>query len=149
MKVTAKEQYGLRAAAELAQRYGQGPVSLNEVAEAQGISLAYLEQVIGSLRDAGLVISTRGVHGGYTLARSPAQITVGEVLCALEGDILPVQCVRHEDTQPCERGEICTARTVWEHVHHRLVDVLYGMTLADLHQGKHEISGTNYKGETK
>ena len=94
MKVSAKEQYGLRAIAELAARYGEGPTSLNDVAQAQGISLAYLEQVIRELRDAGLVFSTRGARGGYELARAPGAITVAEVLRALGGDILPVQCVR-------------------------------------------------------
>ncbi len=132
MKVSAKEQYGLRAIAELADQYGKGPISLNDVAEAQGISLAYLEQVIRDLRDAELVSSTRGAHGGYELVRPPHEITVGEVLRALEGDILPVQCVRHADARLCERSEACAARTVWERVHRRVVDVLDGMTLADL-----------------
>ncbi|MBN1934682.1 MAG: Rrf2 family transcriptional regulator [Anaerolineae bacterium] len=138
MKVSAKEQYGLRAIAELAERYGQGPISLNDVAQAQGISLAYLEQVICDLRDAELVTSTRGAHGGYELARPPREITIGAVLRALEGDILPVQCVRHEDAQPCARGEMCAARTVWEQVHRRVVDVLDRMTLADLDEQRTE-----------
>lgn len=138
MKVSAKEQYGLRAIAELADQYGKGPISLNDVAQAQSISLDYLEQVIRDLRDAELVASTRGAHGGYELARPPEEITVGEVLRALEGDILPVQCVRQDDAPPCIRSEACAARTVWEQVHRRVVDVLDSITLADLNEQRTE-----------
>jgi Rrf2 family protein len=132
MKISTKEQYGLRATAELAARYGDGPVSLSDVAHAQGISLAYLEQIIPSLRDAGLITSKRGAKGGYELAHSPEEVTVGDVLRALDGDILPVLCVRQVDARPCERGEICAAHTVWQKVHDRVVETLDRMTLADL-----------------
>ena len=74
MKVSAKEQHGLRAMAELAGRYGQGPVPLSEIADALGVSVDYLEQVVPSMRDAGLLQSTRGAHGGYELALPPDQI---------------------------------------------------------------------------
>ena len=131
MKISVKEQYGLRIMTELAGRYGGGLVSLSSVAEAQGLSLDYLEQIIPSLRDAGLLTSKRGARGGYELARSPAEITVGHVLRALDGDILPMRCIG-EDHLPCDRGDTCTARAVWETVHGRVLDALDGMTLADL-----------------
>ena len=70
MKVSAKEQYGLRAMIELAERYGQGAISLSAVAESQGISMDYLEQMVPDLLEAGLVLSKRGAYGGYRLARS-------------------------------------------------------------------------------
>jgi len=132
MKVTAKEQYGLRAMVELAGRYGDGPVPLSAVAKAQGVSLDYLEQVVPSLRDAGLLHSTRGAKGGYQLARAPDEITVGQVLQALDGDILPVRCVSQEREQACTRSPTCGARTVWQTVHARVLEALDGMTLADL-----------------
>jgi Rrf2 family cysteine metabolism transcriptional repressor len=132
MKISAKEQYGLRAIAELAGRFGQGPVPVGTVATAQGISEHYLEQVLPVLRDAGLVHSTRGAHGGYMLARQPDQISVGEVLRALDGEILPIRCVSEEDALPCDRGGVCAARTVWEAISARVLDALEGMTLADL-----------------
>ena len=132
MKISTKEQYGLRAVAELAARYGDGPVSLGDVARAQDISLSYLEQIIPSLRDAGLIASKRGPKGGYELASSPDKVNVGDVLRALDGDILPVLCVRRADVRPCERGDICAARTVWQKVHDRVVETLDQMTLADL-----------------
>jgi Rrf2 family protein len=117
--------------AELAARYGQGPVPLSEVADAQGISHDYLEQIVPALREADLVQSTRGAHGGYQLARPPASITVGQVLRALEGDIFPLRCVS-ENAENCDRSSICAARTVWTQVHARVLETLNEMTLADL-----------------
>jgi Rrf2 family protein len=118
--------------AELAARYGEGPVSLGEVAEAQGISLDYLEQIVPDLRGASLVRSTRGARGGYQLARPPQKITVGQVLEALDGDILPVRCLGDQDALLCDRSPTCAARTVWTMVNQRVVEALHGMTLADL-----------------
>ena len=139
MKVSAKEQHGLRAMAELAARYGEGPVPLGEVAEAQGISLDYLEQIVPGLRAASLVRSTRGARGGYQLARPPHEITVGQVLEALDGDILPVRCLAdrnsgsgEQDALLCDRSPTCAARTVWTTVNQRVTEALNGMTLADL-----------------
>lgn len=131
MKVSAKEQYGLRAMAELAQQYGAGPVPLSDIAQAQGMSLDYLEQIVPALRDAGLLSSTRGAKGGYELTRPPDQITVGEILRALSGKILPVGCV-DEECEPCERTSECGARTVWQTIHDQLLGTLDSMRLADL-----------------
>ena len=80
MKFSTKGTYGLRAVVELAIRYGEGPVSLAAVATEQGISEAYLEQLMRSLKKAGLVATTRGKSGGYLLTREPETISVGEVL---------------------------------------------------------------------
>jgi Rrf2 family protein len=132
MRVSAKEQHGLRAMAEFAARYGRGPVPLGEVAAALGVSLDYLEQIVPAIRDAGLLISTRGAHGGYELAHPPAEITVGRVLQALDGEILPIRCLSGEEDLPCDHSPTCAARTVWATVYQRVVETLDGMTLADL-----------------
>jgi Rrf2 family cysteine metabolism transcriptional repressor len=132
VKVSAKEQYGLRAMAELARQYGAGPIPLSEVAQSQDISLDYLEQVVPTLRDAGLLNSTRGTKGGYELARPPDQITIGEVLRALDGEILPVRCVGDECKDACARTNECGARTVWQTIHDQLLSTLDNMMLADL-----------------
>ena len=132
MKVSAKEQHGLRAMAELAGRYGQGPVPLSEIADALGMSLDYLEQIVPSMRDAGLLQSTRGAHGGYELALPPDQITVGRVLQALDGDILPIRCLGADQEVSCVRSPTCAARAVWTTVHQRVTETLNWMTLADL-----------------
>ena len=132
MRISAKEQHGLRAMAEFAARYGQGPVSLGEVAEALEVSLDYLEQIVPAMRDAGLLASTRGAHGGYELALPPSRITVGRVLQALDGDILPMRCLSEQDERGCARSPTCAARTVWATVYLRMIETLNGMTLADL-----------------
>lgn len=132
MKVSAKEQHGLRLMARLALQYGNGPIPLSEVAQAGDMSVYYLEQIVPSLRDAGLLNSTRGSRGGYELSRPPADITVGQVLRALDGDILPMRCVAEEEAQPCAQMPVCTARTVWQRVYDRVSETLDTMTLADL-----------------
>jgi Rrf2 family cysteine metabolism transcriptional repressor len=133
MKFSAKEQYGLRAMVEFARRYGEGPISLQVVAQSQAISPAYLEHVVAPLRQAGLLDSTRGAYGGYHLSRSPGTIAVSEVLCALEGAVVSLECVSDVGDAPCARGDgICAARKVWAQVHQKLTEVLDSTTLADL-----------------
>jgi Rrf2 family protein len=132
VRVSAKEMYGLRAMGEFARHFGHGPVSLAEVARVQGISQAYLEQIAIELRRAGLLRSKRGAQGGYFLARPPEATTAGDVIRALEGTILPVQCVDEERREPCELEEACTARGIWEQVRDRLVETLDSITLADM-----------------
>lgn len=118
---------------ELARSYGRGPLPLAEVSRVQNISLAYLEQIVAPLREAGLLVSTRGAHGGYHLAREPQAITVGDILRAVEGPIAPVVCAS-EVSQPgcCEREQVCLTRPVWEKVRDSIVTALDSTTLADL-----------------
>jgi Rrf2 family cysteine metabolism transcriptional repressor len=132
VKVSAKETYGLRAMSEFARRYGQGPLSLADVAASQGISQAYLEQIAIDLRKADLLQSKRGAQGGYFLARAPQAMTAGDVIRALEGSILPVQCVVDHLCAPCAHEAGCSAHGIWEQVRDRLVETLDSITLADL-----------------
>lgn len=132
MRVSAKELYGLRAMSEFARHFGQGPVSLSEVARKQGISQSYLEQIAIELRRSGLLRSRRGAQGGYYLARSPDETTAGDVIRALEGSILPIQCVTDTKCEPCSMEDGCSARGIWEQVRDRLVETLDSITLADL-----------------
>jgi Rrf2 family cysteine metabolism transcriptional repressor len=132
VRVSAKELYGLRAMSELARHFGQGPVSLADVARTQGISQAYLEQIAIDLRRAGLLHSRRGAQGGYFLARAPQAITAGEVIRAVEGSILPIECVDDQRCTPCPREDGCSTRNIWEQVRDRLVETLNSITLADL-----------------
>jgi len=132
VRISAKELYGLRAMGEFAHHFGQGPVSLTEVAKTQGISQAYLEQIAIDLRRAGLLGSRRGAQGGYFLTRAPDATTAGDVIRALEGSILPVQCMVEEKCSPCSLEEGCSARGIWQQVRERLVETLDSITLADL-----------------
>jgi Rrf2 family transcriptional regulator, cysteine metabolism repressor len=132
MKFTARERTALRAMVELACRYGAGgPTSLSEVARAQELSLPYLEQVVGSLRRAGLLESVRGAHGGYFLTREPSSVRVGDVFRAVERSLVSVECVSSDATS-CSRRAFCAARNLWQMVMERLEDTLDSTTLADL-----------------
>lgn len=134
MRVSAREMYGLRAMSEFGRRFGKGPLALAEVARSQGISQAYLEQIAIDLRRAGLLLSRRGAQGGYYLAQAPEAITAGDVIRALEGSILPVQCVAEQWCTPCYHEVECSTRSIWEQVRDRLVETLDSITLADLRQ---------------
>ena len=113
-------------------RNDQGVTSLKDVAHAQDISLAYLEQIVAPLRRSGLLRSVRGARGGYQLGRAPEDITVGDVLRALGGALVPVTCL---GDGACQREGSCATRAVWQTVHDRLTETLDSITLADLCPG--------------
>jgi Rrf2 family protein len=119
---------------QLGRRFGQGPASLAEIAAAEDLPRAYLEQLVMSLRDAGLVSSTRGAHGGYELVRPPAETRMSEVLRALEGPIAPMFCATDdpEHATICGRTSSCTVNLLWVRVRDAITGALDTMTLADL-----------------
>ncbi len=117
---------------ELARRYGQPPVSLSEIAQTGELPLPYLEQLFGSLRQAGLVEGTRGVHGGYRLTRAPSEISVGQVVRVLEGPIGPVDCaIEGESADCCSRSTACATKEMWQRVRESILEVLDNTSLAD------------------
>jgi Rrf2 family protein len=118
---------------QVARHYGQGPVSLTDVAHEEDLPLPYLEQLVGKLRKAGLLISRQGAHGGYEIAGDPATITIGDVLRALEGPIAPMICASegHDDVD-CARHAVCTVSTVWERVRDAVAGALDSVSLAEL-----------------
>ncbi|MFZ3101500.1 MAG: Rrf2 family transcriptional regulator [Desulfitobacteriaceae bacterium] len=132
MKLSTKGRYGVKAMFDLAQHMGEGPISLRSIAERQGISEHYLEQLISGLRKTGLVKSVRGAQGGYVLGREPEKIRVGDIIRVLEGPIAPVDCVSEEDPESCLKAEFCVTRTIWEKVRDSIADVLDSITLADM-----------------
>ena len=119
---------------QLAAHNGRGPASLAEIAQAEDLPRAYLEQLVMSLRDAGLVLSTRGAHGGYELAREPAAIKMSDVLRALEGPLAPMVCASEdpEHALVCDRSARCTVNLLWVRIRDAIAGALDGMTLADL-----------------
>jgi Rrf2 family transcriptional regulator, cysteine metabolism repressor len=131
---STKSEYGVRVMVHLARRHGPGPEPLAEIAKAENLPLPYLEQLVSRLRRAGLVSSTRGAHGGYELARPPAEITMGDVLRALEGPIAPMICASDdpEHATSCDRSSHCTVNILWVRVRDAIAGTLDGMTLADL-----------------
>jgi len=120
---------------ELALNYNPGePTPLFQIAERQGISEGYLEQMMTVLRKGGLVRSVRGAQGGYLLGRVPAKITTGEIVRCLEGPLGPTDCVNEEDPEICDHFGFCVTRTLWEKVRDSIADVLDTTTLEDLCQ---------------
>jgi Rrf2 family transcriptional regulator, cysteine metabolism repressor len=124
----------VRLMVELARHHGSGPVSLSEMAEHEDLPRPYLEQLVVSLREAGLVTSTRGAHGGYQLAREPSLIRMAEVVTALEGPIAPMLCASGEahPDELCSRGGFCTVDVLWRRVREAVVHALDSTTLAEL-----------------
>ena len=129
MNLTTKGRYGLRAAFTLACRYGEGPVSLREIAQQQALTEKYLEQLLSALRKAGLVRTVRGACGGYLLALPPAQICVWQVLSALEGEEPLVECLGERS---CGREARCPTRKVWKRLSDAIRGALEGVTLQDM-----------------
>ena len=131
---STKGEYGVRLMVQLGRHYGTGPASLAEIAAEEDLPRAYLEQLVVSLREAGLVVSTRGAHGGYELARAPETITMGEIVRALEGPIAPMICASDDPAHAnaCDRSPGCTVSVLWVRVRDAVAGALDSMTLADL-----------------
>lgn len=133
MKVSTRGEYGVRAMVALAKNYGHGPMSLAAVAKSSSVPMPYLEQLIGPLRRAGLVRSTRGAHGGYQLTRDPFDVRVGEVYRVMEGPVAPMECVSEDITeQTCPLIDGCETRPVWLQMRDAIVATLDSTTLGDL-----------------
>ena len=130
MKLSTRTRYGIRAIIELAQHEGKRPLQLKLIAERQGISVKYLEQLMSLLRASGFVRSIRGSKGGYILARAPEQVNLSEVFRCLEGPVTTAECTENEDY--CERAADCAAREVWMKVEEAIQRVLKSISLADL-----------------
>jgi Rrf2 family protein len=135
---STKSEYGVRVMVELARRGGDEPVPLTEIAEHEGLPLAYLEHLVARLRRAGLIDSRRGAHGGYMLARGAESITMAEVVEALEGAIAPVECISSDadGTTRCARetdaDHVCTTKILWTRVRGSIIQTLEQTTLAEL-----------------
>ena len=130
MKLSTRVRYGTRAMLDLALHRDDEPVSLREVCERQDVSESYLENLMSPLRAAGLVRTVRGYGGGYALARSPADITLGDVVRALDGSLAPVECV--DKAGLCDRADGCVTRVIWTRVKRAMEGVLDDVTLSAL-----------------
>ena len=140
MMFSTRSESGVRVMIQLARRRGSGPIPLTGIAEAEALPLAYLEQLVSRLRKADLVSSTRGAHGGYELSRDPAEITMAEVVQALEGSLIPMQCFDEVGgtrvlCNHVEDGfENCATKVLWTRVQGGIARALEQTTLAELAQ---------------
>lgn len=153
MKLTTRGRYGLRAVLDLAVNTDKEAVSLSEIAERQGISMNYLEQLIAKLKKSGIVQGIRGAQGGYVLAMPAEEISVGDILRALEGDLIPVDCseLNNGDT-PCINSDTCVTKYVWKRISDSINDAVDNIMLSDLVEKSREVqkeAGTSETNRSK
>ncbi len=130
MKLSTKGRYGLRALIDLALYSENEAVSIQSIAKRQNISDSYLEQLMRKLRSAGLIVSVRGAQGGYKLARPASEISVGDVLRALEGSLEAVTCGGEDHS--CQGADLCVTRFVWERINSSIRDTVDSIKLSQL-----------------
>ena len=132
MRVSTKGDYATRALQDLALHYDQGPVQIEGIARRQGLPLRYLEQVLLMLKRAGFLRSKRGVNGGYYLAKPPREITIGEILRALDGPVAPIFCVTMGKREVCPKEGMCALQDLWGQVRDAVSKIVDTTTLEDI-----------------
>ena len=130
MKVSTKGRYALRMMIDIAEHSDNERVSIKEISERQGISVKYMEQIVTNLTRTGLLRSGRGSGGGYSLAKAPDQYTVGEILRAIEGKLVPVACLEDEINK-CERSSYCETLNFWIGLYKMIDGYVNSFTLQD------------------
>ncbi len=138
MKVSTRGRYALRLMTYLVQHGHKGYVSLKEIADCQGLTVRYLEQIISILLKAGYVQSLRGKTGGYRLTKDPSEYTTADILKLTEGDSAPVACLT-STVNSCPRAKTCTTLPFWQGLHQVVEEYLKSVTLADLANDPHPI----------
>ena len=131
MKISTKGRYALRLLVDLAEHRPDGYIALKDIAERQGVSKKYLEQIIPLFNRSEILRTNRGYQGGYMLAKEPASITIGSVLRLTEGGLAPIPCLE-EDPVGCERRDICPTLPLWIGLDRVISEYLDGITLQDL-----------------
>ena len=129
MNISAKSKYAVRALVELAQNNDGQPVPIGDIANKRGIPLQFLEQLFSSLRKAGILNSHRGVRGGFSFKKLPEDVSVLDVVEALDGNVAPASCTIDPD---CDKYERCAVKDVWAEAKSSLESVLGAATIADL-----------------
>ncbi len=131
MKISTKGRYALRMLLDLAEHREDGYIALKDIAERQGISKKYLEQIVPILNRSDVLRTNRGNQGGYMLRKPPDQYTVGEILRLTEGNFAPVACVG-KHSEECARSADCPTLPVWQGLYQVINEYLDGITLKDI-----------------
>lgn len=131
MVISTKGRYALRLMLDIAMQDGSSPVPLHDIAERQGVSFKYLEQIVPPLSKAGFLKSVRGANGGYLLTRDPSEITTGDILRAGEGNLAPVACLASDEID-CPRADLCVTLPFWKGLDEAITAYIDSVTLADL-----------------
>ena len=130
MKINTRARYSIRLLCDIVKNGAESPVSLKDVSERQNISRRYLEQLAIPLRNAGLLRSVPGLHGGYRLAKPPSEIRLLDIIEAVDGPIRILDCLSEEPD--CERVDVCETRGVWMEINDSITDILSNYTMEDL-----------------
>ena len=130
LKISTKSRYALRAIIDIAMNYAGKPVLLKDIARRQEISEKYLENIVASLKSAGLVKSVRGASGGYLLAAKPAEIKIMDIIKIFEGPISIVECVKNP--KYCSRVKKCATRNLWKEISDSISKILESKTLKEM-----------------
>jgi len=139
MRLSTKGRYAVTAMLDLALHGDDGPVTLADISVNQGISLSYLEQLFAALRGKQLVRGVRGPGGGYYLAKTSGEITIADIICAVDEWVEFTRCGGHEN---CQDGQRCMTHTLWNELSEEIFDFLSGISLADLvERGSHKAVG--------
>ena len=132
MRISTKGDYATRALQDLALHYNEGPVPIEAIAQRQALPARYLEQLLLALKRAGFLVSKRGVNGGYYLAKPPREITLGQILRAVDGPVVPIFCVAETPQERCSQETFCVLRDVWAEVRDAVSTIVDHTTLADI-----------------
>ena len=143
MKISTKGRYALRLLTDLAVHQEEGFISLKDISERQNISKKYLEQIVPMLNKSGILRTNRGNRGGYMLAKSPEECTVGEVLRATEGNLAPVSCLDFESND-CPRAASCATLFVWEGLNCAIREYLDSISIQDILDHTAELNSGDY-----
>ena len=155
MKLSTKGRYGLRALLYIAIHSGEEPISIRSIADSEHISEGYLEQLMPKLKKAGMIESMRGAQGGYRLAKPTDQISVGDILRALEGDLEAVSCPGlHTDSREedgCQGADACVTKYVWQRINESIAKTVDEITLSTLVEENRRIksNGTDHTDEPR
>ena len=149
MKISTKGRYGLRALIDLAQYSEIEPVSINSIATRQGISERYLEQLMTLMKKAGLIKSIRGAGGGYVLAKEMGEISVGDVLRSLEGNLQPVECAAFSEEDSCEASGGCVTKYVWQRINESINKTVDEISLKQLVEESKTMKNTHSSDKMK
>ena len=138
MRFSVKSDYAITAVLDMALNADKGPVHVRAIAGRQAIPVRFLEQVMASLKKAGLIESIRGAQGGYVLSRDPRTISVAQIVEAIEGPITPMDCTNGAFERKCLQINGCVVKEVWEDVRRAITGALSKVSIEDMYKKKRE-----------
>lgn len=149
MRLSRRGEYACRAMLDLARHHGRGPITIQGIALRQHIPKRFLEQILLTLKRAGYLRSSRGLHGGYYLARPPEDISVAEVTRLIDGPLAPIACVSITAKEKCPLSHGCSLRVLWKEVRNMVAETLESVTFADLAHRSSELHFTPNRGPAR